>query len=78
MTFERPSAGLCDPQAADKLAASDLALRCYKPGADETCQHPACKAVSEHDCFGSTERSAGKQLESQALLCAEMTFASGI
>jgi hypothetical protein len=31
MTFDRPSAGLSNPQAADQLAASHLALRCYKP-----------------------------------------------
>jgi hypothetical protein len=44
---------------------------------DEARQHPACKAVKEHGCFGSTERSAGKQLECPALFRAKKTFSRG-
>jgi hypothetical protein len=32
------------------------------------------KPLKNIGCFGSTERNAGKQLECQALLCAEMIF----
>jgi len=36
-------------------------------GADEAGQRAACKAVREHDRFGSTERTAREQLERPTL-----------
>jgi hypothetical protein len=73
-TFERPSTGLSDPDTADSQAASldVLALRCCKPGADEAGEHPAFKALGEHNCFTDTERTACKELECPTLFRAEM------
>jgi hypothetical protein len=52
LTLNCPPAGLSDPDAADKLAASLLAFCCCKPSMDEARQRPTCEAVNEH---GRTE-----------------------
>ena len=68
--FDHPPTGLGDPDAPDRLPISldGLALRrgCQS-GTDEAGQRAACKAVGEHDRFGSTERTAGEQLERSTL-----------
>jgi hypothetical protein len=58
VTLKRPSTHLSNPDAADNLAATLLALSCCKPGADKARQHLAIEAVNEQGRFGSTERSA--------------------
>ena len=75
MTFERPSAGLSNPDAADNLPASlNLALCSRKSGSDEARQGQSRNAVSGDGCVGSTERNASKQKECPALFRAEVTF----
>jgi hypothetical protein len=62
ITFERPPAGLSDPDAADSSPASlNLALCSCESGVDEARQRLACNAVSGDGCVGSTERNAGKK-----------------
>jgi hypothetical protein len=74
-TFKRPPAGLSDPDAPDGLPRSlNLALCCYKSGADETRYRLACNAVSGDGCVGSTEWNAGKQSECPELMWAEITL----
>src|SRR6266404_8995148 len=72
-----PPAGIRDPDTADRNRLAGLALCSCKPGADEVGKHWARKAVDVHDCFGGTERIAGKQSECSALFAAEMTFSRG-
>ena len=75
MTFERPSTGLSDPDAADRLASLKILALCYcKSGADEAQYRLACKAINEHGRIGNTERNVRKQLKRPAPLRAEMTF----
>src|SRR5258708_36043186 len=77
--FQRPSAGLSNPDTADRLAASlGLALRCCKSGADESRYHSAFKTDGEHHCFADTERTTGKQSECPSLFRAEMTLSRGL
>src|SRR5260221_4081503 len=59
---------------ADRNRLAGLALRSCKPGADEVGEHWAPEAVDVHDCFGGTERIAGKQSECSSLFAAETTF----
>ncbi len=75
--FKCPPAGIRDPDTADRNRLAGLALCSCKPGADEVGKHWARKAVDVHDCFGGTERIAGKQSERSALFAAEMTFSRG-
>ena len=73
-TFERSTAGIRDPDTADRNRLASLALCSCKPGADEPGEHWAREAVDVHDCFGGTERIAGKQSECSALFAAEARF----
>jgi hypothetical protein len=63
------SNGLSDPDAPNQTPISlDGLVLCHcESGADKAGQRAACKAVGEHDRFGSTERTAGEQLERSTL-----------
>jgi len=67
--FDHPPTGLSDPDAPNQTPISlDGLVLCHcESGADKAGQRAACKAVGEHDRFGSTERTAGEQLERSTL-----------